>query len=155
MHREDLSHIVVSKTNFIITASVDGVLMFWTKTAEGGIEFVKTFRSHLKPINSMVASADGQLLATASEDQTVKFYDIVNFDMFLMLKLDFTPSQCEWLHQVGAPEPIIAVADANGLVVSLFLFSDSGFCSKNGGGAPALPQYAHRTSLRMHVSFVC
>ena len=68
----------------------------------------------------MVGSADGHLLATASEDNTVKFYDIVNFDMFLMLKLDFTPSVCEWLHPVGSPTPTIAVADANGPLVRIY-----------------------------------
>lgn len=120
MHREDITHVVVSKTDFVITASSDGVLMFWSKKLEGGIEFVKTFRSHLKPVVDMVGSADGQLLATASEDQTVKFYDIVNFDMFLMLKLDFTPGVCEWLHKVGSPTPTIAVADANGPLIRIY-----------------------------------
>lgn len=46
MHRDVITHIVTTKTDFIITASVDGHLKFWKKL-EDGIEFVKHFRSHL------------------------------------------------------------------------------------------------------------
>lgn len=46
MHRDVITHVVTSKTDFIITASIDGHLKFWKKT-DDGIEFVKHFRSHL------------------------------------------------------------------------------------------------------------
>lgn len=46
MHRDAITHIVVTKTDFIVTASIDGHLKFWKKM-EDGIEFVKHFRSHL------------------------------------------------------------------------------------------------------------
>lgn len=46
MHRDVITHVVVTKTDFIVTASVDGHLKFWKKT-DDGIEFVKHFRSHL------------------------------------------------------------------------------------------------------------
>lgn len=46
MHRDLVTHVVVTKTDFIVTASVDGHLKFWKKM-EDGIEFVKHFRSHL------------------------------------------------------------------------------------------------------------
>lgn len=45
-HRDVVTHIVVTKTNFIVTASIDGHLKFWKKMKDG-IEFVKHFRSHL------------------------------------------------------------------------------------------------------------
>ncbi len=45
MHRDVVSHIVVTKTDFIITASVDGHVKFWKKQPLG-IEFVKHFLSH-------------------------------------------------------------------------------------------------------------
>ena len=35
------------RTGFILTASCDGHVKFWKKCEEGGIEFVKHFRSHL------------------------------------------------------------------------------------------------------------
>lgn len=46
MHRDSITHVVVTKTDFVITASIDGHVKFWKKMEEG-IEFVKHFRSHL------------------------------------------------------------------------------------------------------------
>ena len=43
MHRDDVSHVAVTKTDFIITASCDGHVKFWKKM-DLGIEFVKHFR---------------------------------------------------------------------------------------------------------------
>lgn len=47
MHRDCISHVVVTKSDFVITGSVDGHIKFWKKDENGGIEFVKHFRSHL------------------------------------------------------------------------------------------------------------
>ncbi|TMW41781.1 hypothetical protein DOY81_013137, partial [Sarcophaga bullata] len=52
MHRDVITHLVVTKTDFVITASIDGHIKFWKKMEEG-IEFVKHFRSHLMPIHSL------------------------------------------------------------------------------------------------------
>ena len=46
MHRDTLSHVAVTQTNYIVTGSVDGHVKFWKKQPEG-IEFVKHFRAHL------------------------------------------------------------------------------------------------------------
>lgn len=46
MHRDVITHLVVTKTDFLITGSLDGHIKFWKKMEEG-IEFVKHFRSHL------------------------------------------------------------------------------------------------------------
>lgn len=46
MHRDIISHVVATRTDFVITASIDGHVKFWKKQEEG-IEFVKHFRSHL------------------------------------------------------------------------------------------------------------
>ena len=43
MHRDDVTHVAVTKTDFIITASCDGHVKFWKKM-DLGIEFVKHFR---------------------------------------------------------------------------------------------------------------
>lgn len=53
MHRDVVTHVVVTKTDFIVTASIDGHLKFWKKM-EDGIEFVKHFRSHLRKYNTLV-----------------------------------------------------------------------------------------------------
>ncbi|ODM89522.1 Peptidylprolyl isomerase domain and WD repeat-containing protein 1 [Orchesella cincta] len=97
MHRDVIAFVVVSKTDFIITASVDGHVKFWKKM-EQGIEFVKHFRSHLGNIQDVAVNAMGSLFCTISNDQSIKIYDVVNFDMINMIKLDYVPQTCEWIH---------------------------------------------------------
>jgi len=46
MHRAPLTHIEVSKTDFIITASSEGQVKFWKKEPEG-IKFYKQLRAHM------------------------------------------------------------------------------------------------------------
>jgi peptidylprolyl isomerase domain and WD repeat-containing protein 1 len=46
MHRDVVTHVVSTKTEFIITGSADGHIKFWKKQPVG-VEFVKHFRSHL------------------------------------------------------------------------------------------------------------
>ena len=79
MHREQIRYIVVTATGFIISASADGMIMFWKKKVDEGIEFVKMLRAHLGSIEGMAASADGLVLATTSNDNTLKIYDVVGF----------------------------------------------------------------------------
>jgi peptidylprolyl isomerase domain and WD repeat-containing protein 1 len=119
MHRDVLSHIVIAKTEFIVTASVDGHVKFWKKQPEG-IEFVKHFRSHLGPIVGMAISSDGLLLCTISLDQSMKIYDVINFDMINMFKLPFIPAVCEWIHKAGAARPVIAIAERNDPAIHLY-----------------------------------
>jgi WD40 repeat protein len=90
----------VAKSDFFITASMDGHVKFWKKMPEG-IEFVKHFWAHTAPVDGMAVSHDGSLLATVSRDGTAKVFDILTFDMVLMLKLDFVPSVCEWMYRVN------------------------------------------------------
>ena len=68
---------VRGRTDFLVTASVDGHLKLWKKQANG-IEFAKHFRAHLAPITGISASADGQLVASISDDGTAKVFDVVN-----------------------------------------------------------------------------
>eukprot|EP00004_Rigifila_ramosa_P025398 TRINITY_DN7596_c0_g1_i1.p1 TRINITY_DN7596_c0_g1~~TRINITY_DN7596_c0_g1_i1.p1 ORF type:complete len:597 (+),score=169.54 TRINITY_DN7596_c0_g1_i1:179-1792(+) len=99
----------MTATDFLITASVDGQLKFWKKQP-AGIEFVKHFRSHLGPITGLCVSADGLWLCTASTDKSIKFYDVINFDMVCMMKLDFIPSSCHFVN-VNAHRPTVALGE--------------------------------------------
>lgn len=54
MHRDVITHVVATKTDFIVTASVDGHVKFWKKM-EDGIEFVKHFRSHLSKYSKRIS----------------------------------------------------------------------------------------------------
>lgn len=107
MHRDTITHLAVTKTDFVITASIDGHLKFWKKTEEG-IIFVKHFRAHLGNIQAISVNSSGTLLCTISNDKSFKVFDVVNFDMINMNKLNFSPGYCEWIH--GAGDPIAAVA---------------------------------------------
>ena len=66
-----------------------------------GIEFVKHFRSHLGPVDGLSVSFDGTYLASISRDKSAKVYDVINFDMVAMLRLDFVPSDCEWMYKAN------------------------------------------------------
>jgi peptidylprolyl isomerase domain and WD repeat-containing protein 1 len=100
MHREALSHILVSpKFDFIFTASVDGHLKFWRK-AVTGIEFVKTFRVNMAAITSMCLSPNEQRLATScSAEQSIKVFDVLNFDLMNMIKVSFVPTHITFVNK--------------------------------------------------------
>jgi peptidylprolyl isomerase domain and WD repeat-containing protein 1 len=87
---------------------VDGHLKFWKKTASG-IEFVKHYKSHLSSIVDISISANHELLATISDDTTLKVYDITNFDMINMIKLRYKPKSVCWIHQSGQAQALVAV----------------------------------------------
>ncbi|KAF9161292.1 Peptidyl-prolyl cis-trans isomerase cyp15 [Actinomortierella ambigua] len=112
MHRDAVNFVAVTKTDFVITTSVDGFLKFWKKTEEG-IEFVKQYRSHLALISGISVSDDGLLLATVAMDKSLKVYDVINFDMINMIQLDFTPGALCWVHRRGEAQAKIAIADAD------------------------------------------
>jgi peptidylprolyl isomerase domain and WD repeat-containing protein 1 len=93
MHRDIVTHVIVSKsTEFIITASIDGHIKFWKKMSET-IEFVKHYQAHLGAIHSISLSTDQKMLATTcSSDKMIKFFDICGFDMSNMVALPFVPT---------------------------------------------------------------
>ncbi|EGD80149.1 peptidyl-prolyl cis-trans isomerase [Salpingoeca rosetta] len=111
MHRDTILDAIVTKTDFVITTSVDGHLKFWKKKSEGGIEFVKHFKAHLAgAITAAAVSADGLLLATGAEDNTIKVYDVPTFDMVNMIQLDDgqVPTTLEWVHNQHDAVSLIA-----------------------------------------------
>ena len=111
MHREWVTHVLVTASDFGITASRDGQLKFWKKM-QTGIEFVKHFRAHLAPFSGVDASVDGTLLATTAADGGLKVFDVLSFDMINWLKLGFTPGTCVWISGKRASRSLLAVADA-------------------------------------------
>lgn len=112
MHRDVITHCLVTSTDFIITASCDGHLKFWKKV-ETGIEFVKHFRSHLGLITKIAVNIEGTLLCSASSDKSLKIFDVLNFDMINMMRVDYVPYQVEWIHGPGDPVKCLAVSDVD------------------------------------------
>jgi len=119
MHRDVVTHVMVTPTDFVITASQDGHIKFWKKM-EVGVEFVKHFRAHMGAINGAAFNATGSLLATCGDDKAVKVFDVINFDMINILKLDYVPSCLSWIHKAGDAIPEVAVADAASPLIHVY-----------------------------------
>ncbi|KAK9734540.1 hypothetical protein RND81_04G146600 [Saponaria officinalis] len=119
MHREMVTHVAVSCADFFITGSCDGHLKFWKKKPIG-IEFAKHFRSHLGPIEGLAVSIDGLLCCTISNEDTLKVYDVVNFDMMVMIRLKFIPGAVEWVYKYGDLKTKLAVTDRDSPFVHIF-----------------------------------
>eukprot|EP00771_Trimastix_marina_P002609 gnl/Trimastix_PCT/375.p1 GENE.gnl/Trimastix_PCT/375~~gnl/Trimastix_PCT/375.p1 ORF type:complete len:632 (-),score=190.46 gnl/Trimastix_PCT/375:270-1970(-) len=117
-HRDIVTHVIFTKTEFLVTASRDGQVKFWKKMPQG-IDFVKHFRSHLGAVVGLTASSDGMLVATASDDRTVKIYDVVAFDMINMIALDFAPAHCTFVCRPGAAKALLAVAEKDSPVIHI------------------------------------
>lgn len=88
MHRENVTIVLASsKTNFIITISVDGHIKFWRKMFRL-VDFAKHFRAHTGIVTCASLSENHDKMATVSPaDKTVKIFDILNQDLLDMLKL--------------------------------------------------------------------
>jgi len=119
MHRDVVTHVCVTPTDFIITASHDGHIKFWKKI-EVGVEFVKHFRAHLSPISQLCVNVTGSLLCTVSADKAIKVFDVVNFDMINILQLGYVPSCVGWIHRAGDPVAELAVAEVEKNRIDIF-----------------------------------
>eukprot|EP01094_Clydonella_sp_ATCC50884_P027649 TRINITY_DN8036_c0_g1_i1.p1 TRINITY_DN8036_c0_g1~~TRINITY_DN8036_c0_g1_i1.p1 ORF type:complete len:677 (-),score=194.06 TRINITY_DN8036_c0_g1_i1:304-2169(-) len=109
MHRDRVTHVVcANKRGFLITASADGHVKFWKKKPEG-IEFAKHFRAHLGAITGFSLSADETLLATCARDNSLKVFDVINFDMINIINLDYTASCCEWIFTPESAKQVVAI----------------------------------------------
>ncbi|KAH9660058.1 peptidyl-prolyl cis-trans isomerase CYP71 [Citrus sinensis] len=119
MHRDVVTHVAVSAAEFFITGSVDGHLKFWKKKAIG-IEFAKHFKAHVGPIEGLAVSVDGLLCCSISNDKSVKIYDVVNYDMMLMIRLPFIPGAVEWVYKQGDVKAGLAISDRNSSFVHIY-----------------------------------
>lgn len=104
----------------MVTVMIEsGHLKFWKKKPSG-IEFAKHFRSHLGPIEGLAVSADGLLCCTISNDRSVKIYDVVNYDMMVMIRTSFVAGSVEWVYRQGDVKPILAISDRDTPAVHIF-----------------------------------
>ncbi|QUC17700.1 uncharacterized protein UV8b_01941 [Ustilaginoidea virens] len=120
MHKEQLLFVTWTPlTDFLITVSVDGVVKFWKKIAQG-IEFVKEFKAHSGEIRSVSVSKDGRSFATAGMDETVKIFDVVTFDLLSVLSLSHVPKSVCWVHQRGASIPLLALSEDSAPLIHIY-----------------------------------
>lgn len=71
---------------------------------------------------------NGTFLCTGSIDKSLKIFDVINFDMINMIKLNFLPLCVEWIHVPNDAISVLAVSDAETSNVSIF--------DAQGGGRP-------------------
>ena len=110
-----------SKTDFIFTTSNDGVIQFWKKIPRG-IEFVKKFRAQLNKITGLSINKDGSMLCTCShKDLFIKIFDIINFDLFDYIQLNYYPCLCEYI--IADPKSmnnIIAISEKEKGIIHIY-----------------------------------
>lgn len=120
MHKDWVNHVVfASFTDFLITASVDGVVKFWKKIDQG-IEFAKQFKAHLGPITGLCVSSNGGLCASISVDKSVKIFDVATFDMIGMIKVDFEPGCACWGFKNTSGNETLVISDKNSPNIYIF-----------------------------------
>lgn len=68
----------------------------------------------------MQVSVDGLFCCTISNDRSVKIYDVVNFDMMVMMRLPFIPSAVEWAYRQGDVKAKLAISDRNSSFVHIY-----------------------------------
>lgn len=120
MHKEQLLFATWTPlTEFLITSSVDGVVKFWKKIAQG-IEFVKEFRAHNGEVKAVAVSQDGRSFATAGADETVKIFDVISFDLLSMITLSYVPKSVCWVHKKGASFPQLAVSEDSKPLIHIY-----------------------------------
>ena len=112
MHKDVVDNVVCAvETDFIITTSLDGNLKFWKKNYSG-IEFVKKYKAHQGKITGISVSNSGLYLSTcSSKDESLKIFDVLNFDMIHFIKLKFIPFHCEFVSKINDPSIVIAVTE--------------------------------------------
>lgn len=68
----------------------------------------------------MQVSIDGLLCCTISSDHSVKIYDVVNYDMMVMIRLPFVPGAAEWVYKQGDVKARLAISDRNSSFVHIY-----------------------------------
>lgn len=74
----------------------------------------------LAQITKITCNASGTLLCSASQDKSLKIFDVVNFDMINMMRLDFVPETVEWVHGPGDAIHALAVSDSESPAIHIY-----------------------------------
>ena len=101
MHRDDVTCVAVTPgTDFFITGQRGWPLEVLEEEVRGD-RVCETLPVARGTVVGLSVSADGLYCATIGHDNSAKIYDVVNFDMTLMLRLPFTPTACEFVYKKG------------------------------------------------------
>lgn len=91
----------------LVYVKLDGIFYskFFKKTSTINLFHLNKIGS----INALATNVNGTYLCTASSDKSIKIFDVINFDMINMIKLDFEPKCVEWIHNPNDAIPALAV----------------------------------------------
>ena len=99
MHRDIINNVLASsKQNLIITSSVDGHIKFWKKVF-ALVEFIKNFKAHTGLVTAIAFNKNHDLLVSIGIDKTLKLFDVLNCDLRTVIKLSFSPYDCDFIPQ--------------------------------------------------------
>ena len=74
----------------------------------------------MSAITSMCLSPNEQRLATAcSAEQSIKVFDVANFDLMNMIKVNFVPTLISFVNKQSTFAPILAVCEQNSPTIRL------------------------------------
>ena len=59
---------------------------------------------------ALTANED-RLVTICAQEQSVKLFDVLNFDVIHFMQVGFTPGECEFVNKVSNFTPILAVAE--------------------------------------------
>ncbi|KER25803.1 hypothetical protein T265_06833 [Opisthorchis viverrini] len=71
-------------------------------------------------IHGLSASCDGELACTVGDDKTAKVFDVLNFDMISMMKLDFIPSGCCFIYTPKDEISTLAISDQSSPKIRIY-----------------------------------
>lgn len=60
------------------------------------------------------------LCCTISSDRSVKIYDVVNYDMMVMIRLPYVPGAVEWVYKQGEVKAKLAISDRDSSFVRIY-----------------------------------
>ena len=74
----------------------------------------------MQSIQSMAISRNEERLATCClAEKSIKIFDVVNFDLMNMIKLNFSPSLIEFVNVKTSFQPLLAVAELDSATVRI------------------------------------
>ncbi|KAH8862753.1 Peptidylprolyl isomerase domain and WD repeat-containing protein 1 [Schistosoma japonicum] len=100
MHRNVITHVAYSNYNLFVSS-------LYILVEKGAIL-------------GLSVSCDGELACSVGDDKTAKVFDVINFDMISMMKLDFSPSGCCFIYTPKDEVTAVAISDQDSSKIRIF-----------------------------------
>lgn len=77
----------------------------------------------------------------------MKIYDVVNFDMMVMIRLPYIPGAVEWVYKYGDVKPRLAISDRNSSFVHIY-------DARAGSNEPILSKEVNKCDIQLPSFFI-